>query len=161
MPTDPPPSGMMLMSALGAVSKGMQRWVRSQVATGPATTLGRMSLLLGLASRDAPVSMSEFGTMYDLSPRSMTVLVDGLEREGLVRRLSHEHDKRVTLVALTPAGRRLASDELMPAQQQAMALLEELDPQERRDLLRLLGRVTDLLRERGVTIPAAPGDKAR
>jgi hypothetical protein len=62
MSTDPAPSGMMLMSALGAVSKGMQRWVRSQVATGPATTLGRMSLLLGLASRDAPVSMSEFGT---------------------------------------------------------------------------------------------------
>jgi DNA-binding MarR family transcriptional regulator len=49
--------------------------------------------------------MSALGAARDLTPRSMTGLVHGLEKEGLMRRTRHADDRRVTLVSLTPAGR--------------------------------------------------------
>jgi DNA-binding MarR family transcriptional regulator len=89
-----------------------------------------------------------------MSPRNMTVLVDGLEKEGLVRWVSHHDDRRVTLVELTEAGRQVAEQQLGPAQLAAEALFDDLTPGERADLLRLLAKVADTLRARGIDLPA-------
>ncbi|WP_256362062.1 MarR family winged helix-turn-helix transcriptional regulator [Streptomyces sp. TRM70350] len=43
---------------------------------------------------------------------AMTVLVDGLEKEGLVRRVGHPHDRRIKPVELTQAGRQVVEQEL-------------------------------------------------
>jgi DNA-binding MarR family transcriptional regulator len=40
-----------------------------------------------------------------LAPRSITDIVDALERDGLVDRTPDAHDRRARIVALTPAGR--------------------------------------------------------
>jgi DNA-binding MarR family transcriptional regulator len=41
------------------------------------------------------------------SPRNVTGLLDGLERDGLVARNAHPTDRRATIVTLTDAGTRL------------------------------------------------------
>ena len=43
-------------------------------------------------------------------PTSVTNLIDGLERSGLVRREPHEHDRRTTLAAITEVGRATAEE---------------------------------------------------
>ena len=86
----------------------------------------------------------------------MTVLVHGLEREGLVRRTRHADDRRVTLVSLTPAGRAIASQQLTPAWQQAAALFGELSEHDRTELLCLLGELARHLELRGIDTPLRP-----
>jgi DNA-binding MarR family transcriptional regulator len=54
-----------------------------------------------------PVTMSALAEAEQVRPPTMTRLVDGLERRGLVRRVSHAEDGRVQLVEATAAGKRL------------------------------------------------------
>jgi DNA-binding MarR family transcriptional regulator len=145
-----------LMRAFGAVSKGLRQWVRSHVGAQPGMTIGRAGVLLGLLGRDEPVSMSALGAAQDLTPRSMTVLVAGLEKEGLVKRTRDPGDGRVTLLSLTPAGRALAQQQLIPAGKQAAALFDELPDHDRTELLRLLGEVMRHLSLHGIEPPLPP-----
>jgi len=153
MTNDGDPLSEELLRSFGAVYKGLRQWVRSHVAAGPGMTVGRAGVLLGLLERDQPVSMSALGAAQDLTPRSMTVLVNGLEREGLVRRTRHADDRRVTLVSLTPEGRALASQQLLPAGKEAAALFGELSEYDRTELLRLLSEVARHLELRGIDTP--------
>jgi DNA-binding MarR family transcriptional regulator len=148
--------GEQLLRSFAAVNKGLRQWVRSQIGAEPGMTIGRAGVLLGLLERDEPVSMSALGTAQDLTPRSMTVLVGGLEKEGLVRRTRHPDDGRVTLLSLTPTGRALAAQQLIPAGKQAAALFDELPEDDRRQLLRLLGEVMRHLELHGIEAPLPP-----
>ena len=158
MTNDDDPLNEQLMRAFGAVNKGLRQWVRSHMGAEQGMTIGRAGVLLGLLERDEPVSMSALGTAHDLTPRSMTVLVSGLEKEGLVERARHPDDGRVTLLSLTPAGRAIAVQQLMPAGKQAAALFDELPEHDRRELLRLLNEVTAHLKLHGIDTPLPPAE---
>ncbi len=54
-----------------------------------------------------PVTMSALAEAEQVRPPTITRLVAGLERRGLVRRVSDSRDGRVQLVEATAAGRRL------------------------------------------------------
>jgi DNA-binding MarR family transcriptional regulator len=54
-----------------------------------------------------PVTMSALAEAEQVRRPTMTRLIDGLERRGLVRRVSHAADGRVQLVEATAAGKRL------------------------------------------------------
>ena len=142
-----------LLRSFGVITKALRQWVRSHMGAAPAITIGRAGLLLGLLERNEPVSMSTFGAAHDLTPREMTVLAAGLEREGLVQRSAHPQDRRVTLLSLTPAGRAIASEQLAPAWRDAAALFDELSARDRKELLRLLGKVARHLEVHGIDVP--------
>jgi len=153
MADEPAPLGEDLMRAFGGIHKGLRQWARSLMGTGQAMTVGRAGVLLGLLERDEPVSMSALGTAHDLTPRAMTVLASGLEREGLIQRTAHPQDKRVTLLTLTSDGRTIAARQLAPARAQAAALFAGLSQRDQAELLRLLGEVAKLLAQRGIEVP--------
>jgi DNA-binding MarR family transcriptional regulator len=134
------------------VGKGLKQWLLANMPTVGGMTVPRASLLLGLALKREPIGMSELGEALGMSPRSMTVLVDGLEKEGLVRRISHEHDRRVKLVELTRTGKRVAEQEIGPSRAAAAGLFDDLTPKERGELLRLLDKIADSLRARGIEV---------
>ena len=156
MSSEVDPLSEELFRSFAVVSKGLRQWVRTVMAAEPNMTVGRAGVLLGLLGRDGPVSMSALGTAQDLTPRSMTVLVDGLEREGLVQRTMDPRDRRVTLLSLTPPGRVIATEQLRPARQAAAALFDGLSQGDRQDLLRLLGEVAGHLAEHGIEVPLHP-----
>src|SRR5213596_3612888 len=54
-----------------------------------------------------PITMGALAEAEQVRRPTITRLVDGLERRGLVRRVSHAGDGRVQLVEATAAGRRL------------------------------------------------------
>jgi DNA-binding MarR family transcriptional regulator len=62
--------------------------------------------LLMFVERDGPVRAIDIATLFDLAPRSVTEALDGLERDGLIRRNPDPRDRRVKLVSITDAGRR-------------------------------------------------------
>lgn len=151
--TPPAATGLQLLAGFANLRKGMRQWMRVNMPAGDGLTVPRASLLLGLTIKSEPVGMSELGESLGMSPRNMTVLVDGLEKEGLVRRVSHRHDRRIKLVELTRAGRQVAEQELGPSHVAAAALFDDFTPDERGELLRLLEKVADSLRARGIEVP--------
>lgn len=69
-------------------------------------TAPRASVLSVLVFRGA-VTMSALAEAEQVRRPTITRLIDGLERRGLVRRVSHADDGRVQLVEATAAGKRL------------------------------------------------------
>ena len=146
-----------LLFTLMKTSKAMTQWARSNIPTDGGMTVSRATVLYGLTTRSDAMGMSELGEYLGMSPRSMTVLIDGLEREGLVRRVPHEHDRRVTCVETTEAGSQLAKTALGPSQLVSASLFDDLNLKEQTELLRLLGKVATALRDRGIDMPVYRG----
>lgn len=72
-------------------------------------TFSRYELLalLDFSSRGS-MPLGKIGARLQVHHASVTNAVDRLEADGLVQRLPHPDDRRTTLAAITPAGRRLA-----------------------------------------------------
>ena len=66
-------------------------------------------MLLSFARRDA-LPLGKIGERLQVNAASVTNAVDRLEADGLVARRSNPDDGRVTLAALTPSGRRTATE---------------------------------------------------
>jgi DNA-binding MarR family transcriptional regulator len=54
-----------------------------------------------------PLPIGELAATEGVAPPTMTRLVDGLERDGLVRRVPDPADRRGVLVRVTPQGSRV------------------------------------------------------
>jgi len=52
------------------------------------------------------LSMSELGARLHRSKPNMTAIIDGLIKEGLIRRKREDGDRRVVIISITPKGRR-------------------------------------------------------
>jgi len=84
-----------------------------------------------------PMRQSEIGAKLLRSGSNITLVVDNLERDGLVRRARDRDDRRVVNVSLTDAGRELIEG-IFPAHVEA--IVEEmavLAPEEQAELGRL------------------------
>ena len=103
---------------------------------------------------DSGLTISQFGVLealYHLGPLSqrqlagkilrssgnLTMVIDNLERDGLVRRERNDLDRRVMIVHLTPGGQDLI-ESLLPRHAAGIReLFGVLDPQEIAELARL------------------------
>lgn len=68
------------------------------------TTLPRFDVMAALYRRREGVRMSELSRLLLVSNGNSTSIVDGLEKDGLVRRSTSETDRRTVIVSLTPNG---------------------------------------------------------
>lgn len=86
-----------------AVFKRMQRVCEVELSEH-GLSLSRAKIL-GTLDQFGPSNQSALATTFDLAPRTVTELVDVLERDGLVERRADPADRRARQVHLTPAGR--------------------------------------------------------
>jgi MarR family 2-MHQ and catechol resistance regulon transcriptional repressor len=70
------------------------------------------------------MSQSEICSKLLKSGGNMTLVIDNLEKHGLVQRNQHIEDRRITNVSLTPAGNELIG-EVLPVQ--VAAIVEEMN----------------------------------
>ena len=66
------------------------------------------ALMLLFFTRAGSLPMGKMGARLQVHPASVTNLVDGLERAGLVTRAPHSADRRMTLATITPRGAEVA-----------------------------------------------------
>jgi DNA-binding MarR family transcriptional regulator len=125
--------------ALGAVMRTYLRATAGVLADVPGGPRGYQ--VLTTCARDEPPSQLALARHLGLDRTVMTHLLDDLEGAGVVERRPDPTDRRARRIAPTPAGRELldALDRRLAAAEDA--LLEPLDPQERRVLRELLGRL--------------------
>ncbi len=83
---------------------------RLEAALGTAGLSGpKFSVLSELVSSDVPLSLSELAARLSCVRSNMTQLVDRLEAEELVHRISCPNDRRAVKAAITAVGRERQS----------------------------------------------------
>lgn len=86
--------------------------------------------------------LNEISQRLNVTCGNVTGLVDRLEEAGLIARVAHPEDRRITLAVLSPAGRILL-DELYPGHvARVRKLMSALTREERGTLAALLDRIT-------------------
>ena len=122
-----------LARASEAVAARLQRDLAGKRLT--TSQFGVIEALLHLG----PLCQGELAGKLLRSGASMTSVVEGLEKRGLVVRQRTEEDKRFVRVALTGKGRRLIQ-EIFPAHAETVTRLFSLLTEEEQEQLRRLCR---------------------
>lgn len=114
----------------------------AQVLNSLGTRQGRFNLLLlvGKCSAPAPTA-AELADNTGVTRATVSGLLDGLEKEGLIERRMDSEDRRVVRVHLTPAGAALL-DKVRPAYcRWFSSVVDTLNEDERQLLVSLLERI--------------------
>ncbi|WP_328997675.1 MarR family transcriptional regulator [Kribbella sp. NBC_00709] len=130
---------------IAALLDGIVRRQRraSRESFGKSVTHGQFRVLRTLDNADQPLRLSELASRLGIVPRSATSVVDDLEAAGLLARQPDPHDRRATLVDLTPEGRQILNT-LREKRRDVMAgQLARLTPDEQRTLTQLLQRLAE------------------
>jgi DNA-binding MarR family transcriptional regulator len=105
-------------------------------------SMPRMKMLGKLS--EGPSNQNKLACAFDLAPRTVTEIVDGLEKAGLVERVVDPNDRRARLVHLTDAGRQAHEGAWAVKKEIVTSLLGSLEPDE----LNQLGFLFDRLHSR-------------
>ena len=103
----------------------------------------RLSALSVVVFR-GPLTLGELAAAEGVRSATMTGIVNGLERDGLVRRRPHGRDKRSVNIEPTRAGRRLLDRARARRIDHVVSKLDDLSE----DDLELLARAAELVDER-------------
>jgi MarR family transcriptional repressor of mepA len=132
-----PPTILGLVRWIGwAQRKAGEDWVRERDLSQ------EQAFALGYLAQNPGAIQREIAALTRTTAASVSSLVQGLERRGLIERRTADGDERRKRVYATPAGIDLIAgfDDAMLAVDDV--LLAPLDRSERGDLLRLLEKVT-------------------
>jgi DNA-binding MarR family transcriptional regulator len=122
-----------------AFSSAFERWAgRKAVEAG--ASIPRLHLMYAIHCH-GPQKMADLAETLMVTPRNVTALVDGLEAEGLVRRVPHSTDRRVTLVELACESKLVAS-QFETYQASIACLFDRLDDADRVVLARLFAMLS-------------------
>ncbi|MGO9959891.1 MAG: MarR family winged helix-turn-helix transcriptional regulator [Solirubrobacteraceae bacterium] len=107
---DAPVAAMMAVTSVMRVQQIMLGRLNETLEPFGLTFARYEALMLLFFSRAGSLPMGKMGRRLQVHPTSVTNLVDGLERAGLVERAPHPSDRRTTLATITPRGREVARD---------------------------------------------------
>ena len=105
-PSSPTPTEPTARAAARPVSAALDI---GDYVTGAAGDL-HPGQAIALRLLDEPRSMGEMAEAMHCDNSNITGIVDRLEEREIVERRAAEHDRRVKLIALTPAGKRLREE---------------------------------------------------
>ncbi|MFI5695537.1 MarR family winged helix-turn-helix transcriptional regulator [Kribbella sp. NPDC051586] len=130
---------------IAALLDGIVRRQRraSREGFGTSVTHGQFRVLRTLDRADRTLRLSELAAQLGIVPRSATSVVDDLEAAGLVERQPDPHDRRATLVDLTPNGREILNTLREKRRDVMVSQLSRLTPAEQQTLTQLLQRLAE------------------
>ncbi|MEV3961526.1 MarR family transcriptional regulator [Nocardia sp. NPDC050193] len=138
-----------LAEVLGAM---MQRGMAERGLT-PA----RARLLWAL-HHTGPVTQRTLADLLQVTPRTVTGLLDGLGADGYIQREPHPTDRRALLVTLTTRGRAFTDALRGGRDSMAQALFDDMPAEELRTFVSVLDTVVATLRDNSTRTTVSPGD---
>jgi len=105
-----------------------------QYGLSPASGL----VLSILADSESPLPPNKIADRLILSRATVTGLIDSLEKRGYVRRQPHQSDRRMLMIKLTEAGKKVAHDFRPIVHQHQKRWLEAFSDKEQQQLIDLL-----------------------
>jgi DNA-binding MarR family transcriptional regulator len=95
--------------------------------------------------RHGALTMTDLATALAVQPSTLSLLIDRLQKRGLVRRLRQRDDRRVVELRLTAEGARLAARAPSAAQGRLLHGLRSLPPARLRTIRRALGDLVGMM----------------
>ena len=89
---------------------------------------------LMVISTDQPVSISSISHVLNISKQQMTTVIDKLVRSGMVQKELDIHDRRRSVITLTPAGQKIIDDQNESVRERFQARLPQLSDEENKQL---------------------------
>lgn len=112
---------------------------------------GRFMLMMQLIDRESnelkELSPAEMAEGASVARATITGLVDGLLKDGLVERKPDPHDRRRYLIRLSEAGHNLIKKLLPIHFQNIRTFMDVLDKEEKENLIGLLTKILDRIQE--------------
>lgn len=105
---------------------------------------------------DGPLTMGVLAQRCGVTEKTITGIVDRMERDGHVTRERSSEDRRVVQVVLAETGRALSEELHRGVTRNMTAFLSILEPQDRKDLFRILKNLVPKLE----ALSAAQADAA-
>ena len=135
--------------ALYALMDRLMKLVRSQ-AFGDSETTGALAALTLLFQEarmegETPVRMTDVSRRMMISKPAATQVVNRLVDNGLVERMSDEHDRRVVYIRATEAGRTFYEEKMDRNLNLVDRVVERMGEDEAKDLAMLLNRFFDAI----------------
>ncbi|HEY0718985.1 MAG TPA: MarR family winged helix-turn-helix transcriptional regulator [Streptosporangiaceae bacterium] len=138
-----------------AVHHRMFRAVNDEMS-GSGLSMARTKVLRRLCEQ-GPTRQSVLAADFELSPHSITDIVDGLERLGMAERRPDPADRRAKLVVITGAGQAGLAVANATRERLLTHIFGALGETDRETFARLLTSLDEAARE---LVPAAPGATA-
>ena len=132
------PTETELSSALRISVMRLSRRMRQQRSGESGLTATQLAAMATLR-RHGPLTAGELAAQEKVSPPSMTRILGHLSDLGMVDRRSHPTDGRQVLVELSATGRGLLDADRRRRDEWLAARLRELTPEERHQLLGVVG----------------------
>ena len=141
--TEPTPTASEVIMTLIATSHRIQRMFNARFGSqkGAIKLSGPRLRLLMAVEEVGRLRMGDVAEDLGITARTVTTLVDALEREGLLARLPDPTDRRATLLELTAQARTQFEQVRRLQMELGEGLVARLDTQQRRLLLDLLNRL--------------------
>jgi DNA-binding MarR family transcriptional regulator len=118
--------------------------VVDEAMQGAGLSMARAKLLDRLNTQGL-MRQQALADCFGFAPRSITDMVDGLERDGLAERLDDPGDRRAKLVRITAAGKVALNAALRVRVELIQHIFGVLSPADRVELARLLTALDDSL----------------
>jgi len=141
-----------LITTFGMLKRVMEPFFAQHGISGGQWGVLRVLLRAGEEGQPA-LRLMDLSDRLLIRPPSVTGVVDGLERLGLVDRVTDEADQRSKQISLTAAGRKLARQLVRSHAQRVQVIMSGLSHSEQADLQRLMERVRAQLET--MDVPAA------
>jgi DNA-binding MarR family transcriptional regulator len=136
-----------LAHAFAAFGPAYKRWAKTRLSQQHMSYTHARAL--HILNCKGPQIMSGLGDDLGITPRYVTILIDSMEQDGLVRRQPHPTDRRATLIELTDAGRQMCNKIGDGHVEAAAELLRALSPRQQDVLLEAMQTLLGELQRRG------------
>ena len=114
-----------------------------RIVTRKGMTVSEWRVLASLAGAEL-MSIGELARSSIMKQPTLTRVLDRMESRGHVQRVAHEKDRRVTLVAITPAGSRQVAELIELANEHERRVLEPFGMARSQELKKTLRQMIEL-----------------
>lgn len=132
---------------------GLAEALIASVARRHGLSHAALNALAVIEGNGSPMATGEVGAHMHITSGTMTSVLDTLERDGYVERLTDPHDRRRVLVDVTPEAQSVLNGLLPEVVQTTTAVMDGFDDKEIYEFLDTLARVR-------AAIVATPDDMA-
>ncbi len=100
------------------------------------------AITLLLVDEHRPRPMKNFCILFHCDASNVTGIIDGLEKKGLVSRRSDSQDRRIKVIQLEPAGKRLQQAIIERLETANDFMLRELSDTEQQQFVQIVAKLT-------------------
>jgi len=124
---------------------GLAEALIASVARRHGLSHAALNALAVIEGNGSPMAAGEVGVRVHITSGTMTSVLDTLERNGYIERLSDPNDRRRVLVDVTPEAQAVLNRLLPEVVQTTTAVMDGFDDEELSDFLGTLARVRDAI----------------